>query len=190
MAKAKTKPPTLSLTTTNGPQLLPQQWIDDLGIKNGDLADFSKCLEIIHLQMAGSTITQAYTSMGLGESTFYSPHWRKIMGKARQVIASFMIQGAQNAASRVYAEWPAIIESMINVAKNGRQDHEKVKAAELLATIYIVPLQEAPVEDSAQVQYLNKKHNFNPSVTPIQVNEGGTVNIISAQQPPSSPDEQ
>lgn len=169
-------------------ELPSEEVMQALDLNHIDFGDFAICLKLISYQTAGMGFGAAAAAAGVPVRTLYEKRWVELLAKARRVAAGYLMQGVANAASQVYNEWPEIVNSIINVAKNGQRDHEKVAAAELLHHIFIEPIQQAPSDDTPEREYLKKPKNFNPSA-PIQVNEGGTVIINNVSPQPKIEDE-
>jgi len=155
---------------------LTDEMLKSLDIDNNDFVDFTVCVRILSLQLEGMTFSDACAEVGIARATTYQTRWVDLMAKARRFHARPLLAQQANTSNYVYSEWDNIVRSLVNVAKNGARDHEKVQAAELLYQIYIQPIQEAPQDDSKEMEYLRKPKNFK-TLTPIQVNEGGTVII-------------
>lgn len=167
---------------------LPSEAVmQELDLDHIDYGDFAACLKLLSYQTDGLTFKAAAAAAGIPIRTLYEKRWVELLAKARRVATGYLMHGVANASAQVYQEWPAIVNSIIDVAKNGKRDHEKVAAAELLHHIFIEPIQQAPSDDTAEREYLKKPKNFNPSA-PIQVNEGGTV-IINNVAPPKAPND-
>lgn len=177
--------PQLALTATDDGIQPPDDILRKFDVDNDDFADFAICMRIIAMQMQNTTLNDACKAVGVPVRTLYSGRWQELMAKARRVHAGPLLSSTLTMANYVYKEWPKIVESLVNVAKNGRKDHEKVQAAELLYQIYIMPIAQAPQDDSAERAYVNKPKNFNPMM-PIQVNEGGTVIINQGNEKTST----
>lgn len=166
---------------------LTDQMLKDLDIDNKDFPDFMRCVTILAMQMEGMQFQDACDEVGVNRRTTYDNRWLDLMAKARRFHARPLLAQQAITANYVFREWDNIVRSLVQVAKFGARDHEKVQAAELLYQIYIQPIQTAPQDDSKEMEYLRKPKNFN-TMTPIQVNEGGTVIINNGTPDTDTPD--
>lgn len=154
----------------------------ELGVAEEDYTTFVKLIEIIKLQSEGTNVIDACKSVGMARSTFYTARIRRLMDKARQVVLKPAIMMAQSAATYVYEEWPEVVKSMVWVSKNSNNHMARVKAAEVLGALYIANQMPSEQGESQEIAYMLKPKNFN-NMTPIQVNEGGTIIINQAEDP-------
>lgn len=163
-------------------ELPSEEVMSQLDVSVADFGDFAMCLKIISNQADGMSLKKAAETAGVPIRTLYEKRWQEMMHKAQRVATGFLMTGLAAATAEVYEEWPAIIHSIVMVAKTGQRDHEKVAAAEFLHHAFIEPIQSVPQDDSKELAYMKKPKNFNP-LTPIQVNEGGTVIIHNGTEP-------
>ncbi len=160
---------------------ITEQVLQELNVDNSDYPDFVRCVEILKLQIKGHTFKDACATAGVNVRTTYETRWLELQAKARKLLARPLLENVAAQSNLVYDEWGNIIKSLVNVAKTANFDRDKVAAAELLYQIYIQPIQEAPKDDVAESNYFKKPKNFNP-LTPIQVNDGGTVIINQGKE--------
>lgn len=154
--------------------------LKDVEIPADDFPDFWKAVKIVEMQVQGMSLRAISKDLGVSQNLLYGPRWAGLIDKARRLFAARKINNEVNpAALYVYDKWMEIVKAQVNVAISAQRELDRVKAAELLYTIFIKDTQKPEEQESTnEAEYLKKQRNFNPLQPLVDlVNAGGKVVI-------------
>lgn len=144
-----------------------QEVLKGIELDGAEIADFMKVFDVLLLNASGASFAVACEQAGINPATFYNPRWRNLTKIARRVIMSQKLIEVENQVNKVFAKTPEMIDSIVNVALNATRELDRVKAVELLYTMFPGMVGGQDEEDAQpQKDYLKKPKNFNP-MTPI-----------------------
>jgi hypothetical protein len=174
----------LPAITPEGPSILPMkadnivsdEVLAELGVDKSSLSDFWIALQFVILQTQRKSISEIAEILKIDRPSFYDPKWRDLINSARRLVISKAMLEVDGIVAFVYENWPAMVQSTVNVALYGKRDADKVEAFKAIHEIFIANAEKTPDTSDAR-KYLGEKPNFNPASSFIQAQAGAVVNI-------------